>query len=105
MASTTVKLANVCIMFLSVGQMMLASTGGHDGADEELLRLQDLEEEVLIEELGLLNDGMGAGATVCTPSCRRCLGSCVAPCIGRPARFVACFLNCALGTRDCFDKK
>jgi hypothetical protein len=54
--------------------MMLASAGGHDGADEVLLRLHDLEEEVLVEELGLLNDGMDASATVCTPSCRRCLG-------------------------------
>lgn len=105
MASTTVKVAIVCILVLSVGQMMLASAGGHDGADEALLRLQDLEEEVLVEELGLLNDGMGASATVCTPSCRRCLGGCVAPCIGRPARFVTCFLSCALGTRDCFGKK
>jgi hypothetical protein len=100
MVSTTVKKVIVCIMFLTAGHMMMASAGGYGGADEARLRLQDLEEEVLIEELGLLGDGMGAGATVCTLSCRRCLGRCVVPCIGLPPRFVVCFLNCALGTRN-----
>ena len=101
MASPALKMAVVCMLVLSAGQLMLASAG-RDVADAALLRLQELEEEVLAEELALLDDGVGK--TVCSSNCQKCLVTCAAPCVVRPPTFVTCFLKCAI-SKDCFSKK
>ncbi|KAL5206146.1 hypothetical protein ABZP36_034355 [Zizania latifolia] len=102
-SSAAVKMAVICMLVVLSVAGQLTTVAEARGDEATLLRLQELEEEVLGEELALLDDG-AVGATVCTSNCKKCLVKCAGPCFRKPPTFVTCFLKCAI-TNDCFGKK